>query len=156
METILGLDPGKDKFGWAFVTEEGILLASGIVPSSIVEERLDSLLEGDLAGLSAMVRENAPNRDKLDPPDLVLLGNGTARERLSAALASRSQAFLLVDEAYTTLEARGLYWRLHPPGFFARMIPEGLRIPPRPVDDLAAWALVRRFLSGRSGHGPEK
>ncbi|MFA0887544.1 MAG: endonuclease [Synergistales bacterium] len=155
MKTLLGLDPGKDKFGWAFVTEEGKLLASGIIPSALTEARLDALLAGDLAGLSDTTRENAANQDTLGFPALVLLGNGTAREGLAWALASRKRAFSVVDEAYTTLEARRLYWRLHPPGFLARLIPEGMRVPPRPIDDLAAWALVRRFLSGRSGNGSE-
>jgi hypothetical protein len=34
---ILGVDPGRDKTGWALVRGEGELILSGIVPASNVE-----------------------------------------------------------------------------------------------------------------------
>lgn len=152
MGVILGLDPGKDKFGWAFVSAEGALLASGVIPSALAEEMVDFLLDGKLEALSSYTMEmQAGLLARLESPETVLLGNGTARERLCGILASRQRVFALVDEAYTTLEARTLYWILHPPRGFARLLPRGLRVPPRPIDDLAAWALVRRFLSQGAG-----
>jgi len=151
MGVILGLDPGKDKFGWAFVSAEGALLASGVIPSALAEEMVDFLLGGNLEALSFYTREMPAGLARLESPETVLLGNGTAREQLCGILASRQCAFALVDEAYTTLEARTLYWILHPPRGFARLLPRGLRVPPRPIDDLAAWALVRRFLSLDAG-----
>ena len=53
---------------------------------------------------------------------------------------------ITVDERNTTLEARSLYWRLHRPGIFVRLLPEGMRVPPRVIDDLAAWAVALRGL----------
>jgi len=146
MEILLALDPGKDKFGWAFVTQCGDLLASGIIPRQRLEELLDGLLEGDLGKLSGTIHEKGGSRERLSPPGKILLGSGTARSLLEEALAARGRKFILVEEAYTTLEARPLFWKLHPPGFFAGWIPQSLRVPPRPVDDLAAWALALRFL----------
>lgn len=150
MEILLALDPGKDKFGWAFVTPGGDLLASGIIPRPHLEELLDGLLAGDLGQLSGTIRERRGSGEKLPPPGKILLGSGTARSLLEEALAARGRNFTLVDEAYTTLEARPLFWKLHPPGFFAGWIPQSLRVPPRPIDDLAAWALALRFLRDAS------
>ncbi len=151
MENLLALDPGRDKFGWAFVTPRGELLASGIIPCLRLAEWLDGLLDGDLRQLAPVILERRGNAERLDPPGTILLGSGTARKILEDALASRGRAFTLVEEAYTSLEARPLFWKLHPPGFFARWIPESLRVPPRPIDDLAAWALALRFLQVSPG-----
>lgn len=147
MEVILGLDPGRDKFGWAFVAPDGSLLASGIIPSARAEELVGYLLAGCLEGVSSFTRENPGRIARLDPPGVILLGNGTARQGLSGILVSRKKDFTLFDEANTTLEARPLYWFLHPPKGLARFLPESLRVPPRPIDDLAAWVLARRFLA---------
>lgn len=151
MENLLALDPGKNKFGWAFVALQGDLLASGIIPCLRLEELLDGLLNGDLRQLAPAIRERRGNAERLDPPGTILLGSGTARKILEIALVSRGRVFTIVEEAYTTLEARRLFWKLHPPGFFARWIPESLRVPPRPIDDLAAWALALRFLDVAPG-----
>lgn len=147
MGVMLGLDPGKDKFGWAFIAPDGSLLVSGIIPISRAEEMVDFLLAGRLEEVSSFTRENPGMIERLAAPDLVLLGNGTARQGLAGILVSRKRAFTLFDESNTTLEARPLYWLLHPPKGLGRLLPESLRVPPRPIDDLAAWALVRRFLA---------
>jgi hypothetical protein len=55
--------------------------------------------------------------------------------------------YKLTDERMTTLEARGLYWALHPPRGMYRIIPKSLRVPPRNLDDLAAWAIIQRAIS---------
>ncbi|MCQ4765829.1 hypothetical protein NE577_17430, partial [Cloacibacillus evryensis] len=43
------------------------------------------------------------------------------------------------DEYGTTLEARKLFWRLHPPGGIMKLVPLSLRTPPRNIDELAAY-----------------
>ncbi len=154
MSLILGLDPGKDKFGWALVALDGGLRASGISPTVLAGEVASALLAGDLQKLSPFLLERPGEIFARESPSLVLLGNGTARKALIEILASMEQPFELVDESNTTLEARPLYWRLHPPRGFARFFPQSLRVPARPVDDLAAWALVLRFLSRKSGPFP--
>ncbi len=148
MDFLLGLDPGKDKFGWAFVDRGGALLASGVIPAARAAEFMDALLAGNLGDLASFTVENFCGKGLEGAPVEVLLGNGTARSFLGRLLESRSSPFKVVDEAYTTLEARHLFWVLHPPRGLARLFPESLRVPPRPIDDLAAWALVRRALSG--------
>jgi hypothetical protein len=91
MEVILGLDPGRDKFGWAFVAPDGSLLASGIIPSARAEELVGFLLAGNLEGVSSFTRENPGRIDRLDSPGVILLGNGTARQGLAGILVSEKR-----------------------------------------------------------------
>jgi hypothetical protein len=51
-----------------------------------------------------------------------------------------------VDERDTTLRARELWRRAEPPRGLARLLPPGLRSPPGPIDDYAAWAIALRYL----------
>ena len=66
------------------------------------------------------------------------------QQKLTAALPET--AIALVDEHYSTLAARDLYWEMYPPQGFQRLVPQGMRLPPRPIDDLVAIILVRRYL----------
>ena len=52
----------------------------------------------------------------------------------------------VVDEKYSTEEARELYWELFPPKGWRRLIPLGLQTPPEPLDGYAAVVQARRFL----------
>jgi hypothetical protein len=75
----------------------------------------------------------------------VLLGNGTG----SAAWRKRLEPLapvLLVEERGTTLAARQRYWQLFPPRGWRRLLPEGLRQPPRDWDDVVAQLLLERHL----------
>jgi hypothetical protein len=60
----------------------------------------------------------------------------------------------LVDERGTTLAARRRYWELFPARGWRRLLPMGLRLPPRDWDDVVAQLLLERRL-GRalSRHG---
>ena len=53
----------------------------------------------------------------------------------------------MVDERYSSLEARDRYWQMYPPKGLGRLIPQGMRQPPRPVDDLVAIILIERYLA---------
>ena len=142
---VLGLDPGRDKTGFAFVDKEGGLLASGIFPSSesddffraVVSDRKDLakfIIEGTLQEITSCVK-------------FIVIGNGThSKDFTDRVKAVFSCEVLTVDEKNTTLEARGLYWKIHAPSFWMRLIPEGLRVPKRMLDDLAAWSIALRGL----------
>ena len=55
----------------------------------------------------------------------------------------------MVPEAGTTLAARQRYWELEPPRGWRRLLPKGLRVPPRDIDDVVAQLLLERHF-GRS------
>ena len=75
------------------------------------------------------------------------LGNGTKSKEFYVYLKNKiSCEIKLVDEKNTTLEARKLYWKIHKPDLFERLLPEGLRVPKRNLDDLAAFAIALRAL----------
>ena len=54
---------------------------------------------------------------------------------------------MMVDERYSTLEARDRYWLMYPPKGLNLLIPKGLRTLPRPIDDIVAILLIERYLS---------
>jgi len=55
----------------------------------------------------------------------------------------------VVGEKSTTLEARNLYFRDHPASWWQRLVPVGMRSPPRHIDDYAAYAIALRWLAAR-------
>jgi RNase H-fold protein (predicted Holliday junction resolvase) len=125
----LGFDPGKDKCGVAVVDRTGVALYHEVLPS-------DTLLE-QLPTLCAQW-----------PVLQVVMGDRTTAKQWQKKLteALPNTPITLVDEHYSTLAARDLYWEMYPPQGFQRLIPQGMRLPPRPIDDLVAIILVRRYL----------
>ena len=53
---------------------------------------------------------------------------------------------LMIEEGYSTEEARKLYWQENPPQGWRRLLPLGLQVPPVNLDGYAAAVLVRRYL----------
>jgi RNase H-fold protein (predicted Holliday junction resolvase) len=76
---------------------------------------------------------------------VVVLGDGTGSRRWQERLAG-ALPVLLVDERGSTLAARRRYWQLEPPRSWRRLLPEGLRQPPRDWDDVVAQLLLERWL----------
>lgn len=76
---------------------------------------------------------------------LLVLGDGTGhqawREQLEPWLP-----VVLVDERGTTLAARERYWQIEAVRGWRRLLPAGLRQPPRDWDDVVAQILVERWL----------
>jgi RNase H-fold protein (predicted Holliday junction resolvase) len=125
----LGFDPGKDKCGVAVVDRAGIALYHEVLPS-------DTLLEQ----LSALCTQWQVLQ--------VVMGDRTTAKQWQKKLtqALPEMPITLVDEHYSTLAARDLYWEMYPPQGFQSLMPKGMRLPPRPIDDLVAIILVRRYL----------
>ncbi|MFM7269351.1 MAG: resolvase [Cyanobium sp.] len=82
---------------------------------------------------------------------LVVLGNGTGHRRWLTQLEA-GLAVELVDERGSTLAARQRYWQLEPARGWRRLLPGGLRQPPRDWDDVVAQLLLERWL----GHDLER
>lgn len=146
-ELCCGIDPGRDKFGLALAASD-ILYASLILKISDLEFAADCIANADWNVLF-----KHPIEGKGVPEDAfftgVYIGNGTNHRMFVNKLEERAVNYFVVDEKMTTLGARELYWSLHPPRGLSRMIPASLRVPPRPLDDLAAWAIVKKGLEAK-------
>jgi len=74
----------------------------------------------------------------------VVLGDGTGSKHWQRQLSDLGLAVHVIPEAGTTLAARTRYWQLEPPRGWRRLLPEGLRLPPRDYDDVVAQLLLER------------
>lgn len=97
----------------------------------------------DLEKLSARLSEMAAAH----AIQAVALGTGTNAAGIRTLLAAVGVPVHLVDERETTLRARALYFADHPPRGWRKLIPLGMQVPPRPIDDYAAVLIARRFLA---------
>ena len=84
------------------------------------------------------------------PVSLMVMGDQTTakqwKQRLHQEL-NQPINIILVDERYTTLEARDRYWQMYPPQGITKILPKGMRQPPRPIDDIVAILLIERYLN---------
>jgi len=126
---ILGVDPGRSKTGLALVTGTGEVVKTQVALMTEFAEELQVFL----ADVSI---------------DTIVLGNGTTSQAMTDTLKKLlpGLAINVVEESYSTEEARKLYWELHPPRGLKRLLPLGLQVPPENLDGLAAVVLVRRFI----------
>lgn len=144
---LLAVDPGRDKVGWAAGTDRGELIGSGILLGKSAPAGLKALLAGGPRPADCTVNEGSWPAER---PRAVLLGNGTWSDKFRELLLGLGASPVLVDEKNTTLQARSLYWGIHPPRSWRRLIPLSLQTPPRPLDDLAALCILRRYLQSGS------
>ncbi len=128
---ILGFDPGRDKCGLAVMASNGQVEYHQVVPSPAAIATIQSLCQQF-------------------PIQQVVMGDQTTakswRKQLVDILPPSIQV-VMVDERYSSLEARDRYWQMYPPQGFSRFIPQRMREPPRPVDDIVAIVLIERYLA---------
>jgi RNase H-fold protein (predicted Holliday junction resolvase) len=125
----LGFDPGKDKCGVAIVDDQGQVYDQAVMPTNLVLEKIPALCE------------------QWQVTRLVI-GDRTTTKQWQTQLQTvlPQMPIVPVDEHNSTLEARDLYWEMYPARGLQKFIPQGMRLPPRPIDDLVAILLVRRYL----------
>ncbi|MBR1398493.1 MAG: Holliday junction resolvase RuvX [Selenomonadaceae bacterium] len=130
---VMAIDPGRDKCGLVVMDKTGEIKLQNVIETSTLKSAVLEII----------------NRFDLQ---LIILGNGTtsgsAKKIISAAIsaANRDIKIEVVDERHTTEEARKLYWRKNPPTSWRRFLPTSMQVPPKPVDDIVAEILARRFL----------
>jgi RNase H-fold protein (predicted Holliday junction resolvase) len=135
---ILGFDPGRDKCGVAVVSANRSILFHAVVAAAAAISAIDTL------------------QQQYGPSQLVMGNQTTAlqwRQQLEQQLAV-PLPITLIDERYSTLEARDRYWTMYPPKGLTRLIPQGMRDTPRPIDDIVAIILVERYLDQAAGQVP--
>ena len=128
MSTLAAIDPGRSKCGLVLASpDQSAVLAAGVLPPQHCRAVLQQWLSDEACRG-------------------VVLGDGTGSAPWQAWLAERNLPLVLVPEAGTTLAARQRYWQLEPPRSWRRLLPQGLRLPPRDVDDVVAQILLERHL----------
>jgi len=152
---LLGIDPGKSKCGWALVHHDGSLYASGIIPSHIPAEWFEALAlvgEQRIRLLQPWISEKSDFSSN-EHVTSIILGAGTGSKEIKEQLENKysHSKIVLIEEKFTTLKARNLYWNLHPPIGFRRFLPMFLLNPSRDIDDLAAWAIVLNKIETEKG-----
>ncbi len=125
-----GFDPGKDKCGLAIVSSTGEPLRHEVIPSDQALQTLQAW-------------------QPQQPIQTLILGDQTGskawRSLIAAALPDLT--IIAIDERYSSQEARDRYWQLYPAQGLQKLVPQGMRTPPRPIDDLVAIILVERYLA---------
>lgn len=132
---LLAIDPGTAKCGIA-----------------VVQQRAD----GTAAALHREVVETARLVARVLPLVAahhivtVLIGNATnsspLRKALRAALPEEI-AVVPVEEAFTSQRARVRFQLENPPRGWQKLVPPGLRTPPRPYDDYVAQLLAEDYFA---------
>ncbi|HIK46705.1 MAG TPA: Holliday junction resolvase RuvX [Leptolyngbyaceae cyanobacterium M65_K2018_010] len=127
---ILGLDPGRQKCGLAIMGVDRILRYQEVVPVEEVVTKIETL------------------RQQF-PISTIVLGDQTSSKQWQHTLSQLLDPprIMLVDERYTSLEARDRYWQMYPPAGLTQLIPPSLRTIPRPIDDIVAILLIERYLN---------
>lgn len=127
---ILGFDPGRDKCGIAVLNHQKDIVYHQVVESTQAISIINNLIS------------------QYDP-ELLVMGNQTTsktwQQKLATSLTSQIP-IVMVNEKNSTVEARERYWQMYPAKGLTRLIPLGLRTPPRPVDDIVAILLIERYL----------
>ncbi|MFM7362691.1 MAG: resolvase [Cyanobium sp.] len=127
---VAGLDPGRAKCGLVLSDPERSRIVQALVlPPDAAWQVLRDWHSGQ--GLRAVV-----------------IGDGTGERPWHDRLAGLVPLVVL-NEHGTTLAARRRYWELFPPRGWRRLVPEGLRLPPRDWDDVVAQLLLERWLGRR-------
>lgn len=127
---ILAIDPGRDKCGLALVDLAGQALSLQVVARCDLPAAVqDALRRADVQHI--LVGDATGGRD--------------VRQQLTALLPA--VPILSAPERNTTLRAREVYFRDAPPRGWRRLVPHGLLLPPRPVDDYAALLIARDWLT---------
>ncbi len=126
---ILGFDPGRDKCGIAVMNSNGEIQEHQVVSATDAIATIESL-------------------SQQYPLEVIVMGNLTTAKSWRDQLQSRFPNFSIemINEHNSTLEARDRYWQMYPPRGIRRLLPQGIRIPPRPIDDIVAIILIERYL----------
>ncbi len=127
--TILGFDPGRDKCGIAVMSAEGDLFYHEVVPAAEAIATIAQLCDR-FAVLTIAMGDRTTSK--------------SWQQKLQENLPDR-MTIVRVNERNSTLEARDRYWKMYPPKGLSRLIPQGMRVPPRPVDDIVAILLIERY-----------
>jgi len=131
-ETIIAIDPGTKKCGYAVVDSNLSVLQREVISTEEITKAI----------------ENSLNIYKIDK---IILGNGTNYKRIEESLKNyfSQLKIILIEEEFSTLEARKKYFEVHPPQGISKLIPLSLRVPPCYYDDFVAVLLAEKYFRNK-------
>lgn len=134
---VLAVDPGRSKCGLAVVRRSPESADIEIVHRSVVSREDVSAALQELASRHCLAA--------------IVVGDGTAsKEYVQIAEGLKAAPVHVVDEKFSTLQARKLYFRYHPPRGIRRLIPISMQTPSRPYDDFVAVILADSYLTRKA------
>ncbi|MDP2945588.1 MAG: Holliday junction resolvase RuvX [Atribacterota bacterium] len=135
-EIIIAIDPGTKKCGYAVADSNLSVLQREVVPT----EKITKTIEDSL------------NIYKINK---IILGNGTNYKNIEERLKNQFSLLkiILIEEKFSTLEARKKYFEAHPPRGILKIIPLSLRVPPGHYDDFVAILLAEKYFKNKNSRG---
>ena len=129
---VMAIDPGRCKSGIVVMNKNFDILFQKVIESLTMESVILELFD----------------KFKFET---VILGNGTTSKEVKQMISSivPDIHIEIVEESYTTEEARKLYWKKNPPRGWRRFLPTSMQVPPVPVDDLVAEILAKRYINAK-------
>jgi len=127
-EIIITIDPGTKKCGYAVVDSDLSVLQREVISTEKIAKNIEDNL----------------NIYKLNK---IILGNGTNYKNIEKRLKNNfpQLKIILIEEEFSTLEARKKYFEAHPPRGISKLIPLSLRVPPCHYDDFVAVLLAEKY-----------
>lgn len=130
METVIAIDPGRDKCGVAVLEKDGAIKHEVIASDTLTDWVIDA--------------------QKAYPQAVVIMGNGTTSHAHYERICRTCHVTPLIVEEYKTTEmARRRYWQDNPPRGLRRLVPTSMQVPPVPVDGYVAVILAERYRKER-------
>lgn len=131
---VLAIDPGRSKCGVAVLA----CADSKSIPRILHRAVVNTATLSDT--LQSLASQYSPNT--------IVVGDGTSSKPAVELVSSLGIGSVeVVDEKFTTLQARERYFRENPPRGLRKLIPVSLQTPPLPYDDYVAIILAERYLS---------
>ena len=127
-EIIIAIDPGTKKCGYAVVDSNLSILQREVISTEKIAKNIEDSL----------------NIYKINR---IILGNGTNYKQIEKKLREHfpQLKIILIEEDFSTLEARKKYFKAHPPRGIFKLIPLSLRVPPCHYDDFVAILLAEKY-----------
>ena len=127
-ERIIAIDPGTKKCGYAVVDSNLNVLQREVISTD-------------------KITSNIRDSFKVYKINKIILGDGTNYKQIENKLKNYFPRLkiILVEENFSTLEARKKYFEAHPPRGISRLIPLSLRVPPCQYDDFVAVLLAEKY-----------
>ncbi len=127
----LGFDPGRDKCGVAIMENNQHLHYHQVIRADEVMKKLELLCQKF-------------------PIEQLIMGNQTTAKQWKTEFEKalpKTITITMIDERNSSVEARDRYWQMYPAQGLTRLLPQGLRVPPRPIDDIVAILLIERYFA---------